>query len=662
VNLVLSSAVVWFCAGLLALAACRVRMLPSWLGAGGGVVAAVLGMAGAVPVLMGHPATALHWAWSVPFGSFHLDLDALSAWFLVPVSLLAALCALSAFGSRRGAAADPWGGATWFWYTTLVAGMILVLTARNAILFLMAWEGMSIASFFLVTRDHEREEVRRAGWIYLVATHVGTACLLALFVVLGRETGSMDFDTWGRFGELGSGVGGAAFLLALVGFGTKAGLMPFHIWLPEAHPAAPSPVSALMSGAMIKTGVYGLLRMLWLLGQPSGWWGWVLLSVGIVTGAMGVVLALAQHDLKRSLAYSSVENVGLIVMGLGLGVLGRVHDLPNMALLGFAAAMLHVWNHGIIKALLFLGAGSVLHATGTRRLDELGGLMKRMPWTGAAFVVGAAAIAGLPLFNGFVSEWLLFLGAWGGVATGTPSGAIPGVVVVVGLALIGGLAAACFTRLAGVVFLGEPRSPAAATAHETQGWQRGTLVTLATLCVALGLAAPWVVRWAGTAATLAADVAEPTATRVLDHTARSATTVVWVMLAVAGFALVMAVARRGLLRRREVETSVTWDCGYAQPTARMQYTASSFAQPLLRLFSALMRRRQHLEPPEGFFPTSAAFQSEVSDPCQGEIYEPAFERLNRAMARLRWLQQGKVQLYVLYLALTLFGLLIWKLG
>ena len=261
--------------------------------------------------------------------------------------------------------------------------MTLVLLARNAVLFLSAWELMAVSSFFLVTFEHERESVRSAGWIYLVATHLGTGFLLVLFILMGRETGSMDFTVWAAQGIHAPELAGMLFLLAVVGFGTKAGFMPFHVWLPEAHPAAPSHVSALMSGAMIKIGIYGLMRSLTFLGAPSIWWGWLLLFVGLASGVLGIIFALAQHDLKRLLAYSSVENIGLITAGLGLGLLGVSYNQPLISILGFGGALLHVLNHSLFKGLLFLAAGSVVHATGTRDTNRLGGLLKKMPWTGA---------------------------------------------------------------------------------------------------------------------------------------------------------------------------------------------------------------------------------------------------------------------------------------
>jgi formate hydrogenlyase subunit 3/multisubunit Na+/H+ antiporter MnhD subunit len=320
-----------------------------------------------------------------------VELDALSAVFAVPILVIAALAAvygqeyLSPYAARKELAV------TWFWYNLLTGSMLLVAVARNAVLFLLAWEAMSLASFFLVMFEHQRASVRHAGWVYLVATHIGTAFLLVMFAVLGRQAGTLDFAAFAP-GPATPMAPGLLFLLAVVGFGTKAGFMPLHVWLPEAHPAAPSHVSAVMSGVMIKTGIYGLLRVLTFLGPPAPWWGWVLVATGAVSGVFGVLFALAQHDLKRLLAYHSVENIGIIAMGLGVGMLGLSYRQPAVAFLGLAGGLLHVCNHAVFKSLLFLSAGSALQATGTREIDQLGGLLRRLPVTGAVFLVGSAAI------------------------------------------------------------------------------------------------------------------------------------------------------------------------------------------------------------------------------------------------------------------------------
>src|SRR5437762_13470823 len=368
--------------------------------------------------------------------------------------------------------------------------MALVVAAHDGLLFLLAWEIMALAPFFLVIFDDRQESVRHAAWTYLAATRIGTAFLLVLFVLLGGLAGSSDFDAYRAILLADPGLASVAFVLALIGFGSKAGIVPAHVWLPEAHPVAPSHASALMSGAMIKIGIYGLVRILTLLGTPQPWWGWPLIAIGASSGVLGVLFALAQHDLKRLLAYSSVENIGIVLLGIGLGVLGLATGIPALAVIGFAAGLLHILNHSIFKGLLFLGAGAVQQGAHSLELETLGGLLKRMPWTGTAFLIGAAAIVGLPPLNGFVSEFLVFYAGFAAVMDPAASIALAGLMAIVAMGLIGGLAAACFAKAFGIVFLGSPRTAKAEKADEAAPAMRAAMAGLAPLCVAVGLAAP----------------------------------------------------------------------------------------------------------------------------------------------------------------------------
>jgi hydrogenase-4 component B len=337
----------------------------------------------------------------------------------------------------------------------------------------------------LVTFEHEKAAVRRAGWVYLIATHLGAAFLFFAFLLLARQAGGLEFEAFRRMPAFGADWSGAIFVLALVGFGAKAGFVPFHVWLPEAHPAAPSHVSALMSGVMIKMGLYGLLRLLTFLGRPAPWWGLTLAAFGLLTGLVGISLALYQRDVKRTLAYSSIENMGLIGLALGVGVWGWASDLPAVAVLATAAALLHVWNHSLMKSMMFFGAGSVLHATGTKDIEQLGGLTQRMPWTALAMIVGCVAIAALPPLNGFVSEWLIYLSLVKSALVTSGVGSLIALLAVGLVALIGGLTAITFVRLCGVALLGSPRSEAAERAHESSPWLWGPMLVLVVLCLAV---------------------------------------------------------------------------------------------------------------------------------------------------------------------------------
>lgn len=647
------------------LAALSVRNSPSWstvLGVGGAIAGCLGGLVPALLVLSGSPTEHVRLSWDVPYGSFCLGLDPLSAFFLLPTLGLCAIAALYGGGYMR-----TWGGrkalgAHWFFFNLLAASMVMVIVARNGVLFLMSWEVMSLASFFLVTFENEKENVRDAGWIYLVATHLGTAFLLVLFVLMGRETGTMDFDRAGMLAGLAPSAAGLLFILALIGFGTKAGLMPLHVWLPEAHPAAPSHVSAVMSGVMIKTGIYGILRILTLLGPPPAWWGWLLVAAGISSGVLGVLFALAQRDLKRLLAYSSVENIGIITLGIGVGVLGIQSGSRTLAILGFGGALLHVVNHAVFKGLLFLGAGSVQHASGTLEIDHLGGLMKRMPWTGATFLIGAAAISGLPPLNGVVSEFLIYLGAFHGGTTYGLTTAVSALATIAALALIGGLAAACFAKAFGIVFLGEPRSDSAIHAHEAGPAMAVPMALLAAGCLAIGLLGPWIVK--GMAPVLGAVSGLPPGA-VRENIVQAVGPLTYVLSGSAGFmamAAILAIVRARLLADREKAETVTWDCGYTAPTSRMQYTASSFAQPLLGMFRIFLPVRRRLSPPEGIFPAASSFIVETPDIFREGLFRPTFAALSRGLSRVRWLQHGRVQLYILYIVLTLLVLLVWKIG
>jgi formate hydrogenlyase subunit 3/multisubunit Na+/H+ antiporter MnhD subunit len=639
-----------------ALLAGRSRRWATLLGVGGAIAGCLAGLIPAGRILLGGPAQSLRMAWDVPYGAFFVQIDALSALFLLPVFGLSALAALygAEYMGTDGHGRSP--ATSWFFFNLLVASMAIVVVARNAVLFLVAWEVMALASFFLVTHEDD-DDARRAGWTYLVATHLGTAWLLVLFILLGRGAGSLDFD---RFGPAAGA--GLLFALAVVGFGTKAGFMPFHVWLPEAHPAAPSHVSAVMSGAMIKTGVYGFVRTLTFLGPLPAWAGWLLVAVGATSGVLGVLLAVAQPDLKRLLAYSSVENVGIIALGLGLGLVGLHVGSPVLAVLGFAGALVHVINHAVFKGLLFFGAGAVLRATGTREIDALGGLLGRMPRTGLAFLVGAVAICGLPPLNGFVGEFLIYAGALGAATSLESAGAVPALGVVAALAMIGGLAAACFTKVFGVIFLGEPRSDRATRAREPGPFMRAPMEVLAAACVAIGLLSPALI---GVLAPVLGQVTGLSMDRVRGELA-DASRVLWSLNACAvGFVALAALAagfRRWLLRGRSVTAAPTWNCGYARPSPRMQYTASSFAQPLTDLFGPVIGTRQRLSPPDGFFPVAASFATETPDSFRERLYRPVFMGIERGLSAFRWLQHGRVQLYVLYVAFTLLVLLLWKLG
>jgi hydrogenase-4 component B len=649
-GLVVLAVAILVSSGLVALAAFRAPRLGSAVAAIGAVAACGVGMVPALRALTHGPLTELSRAWPVPAGALVAGLDPLSAFFLVP---LFGLSALAAIYGRAYLLADahrkPLGPAAFF-FNILVASMIGVVVARDGLMFLVAWEVMTLSSYLLVVFEHEDPAVQRAGWVYLIAAHVGVACLFAMFLLLGRVSGQLGFAAFAA----GPTTPTLVFLLALVGFGVKAGIVPLHVWLPEAHAAAPSHVSALMSGVLIKMGIYGLLRVMTFL-PPAAWWGPTLMCLGLVGALLGISLALYQRDLKRVLAYSSIENIGLILLGLGLGFWGLHRGQGRLAALGFAGGLLHVWNHVLMKGLMFLSAGSVLHGTGKKDLERLGGLMRRMPTTGVLMMLGATAIAGLPPLNGFVGEWLMYLGLVEGGLQAGPAGSITMLLAVGLVALAGALAVLCFVRLIGIVLLGEPRSEAAAHAHESSAWMTGPMLLLAGASLVVAVL-PY--RLLPTLSLVIAQLGGPVAAGALGSVAGSTHAIgtgaaaVWVAIGAVGLILTV------LTRRRAQDQ--TWGCGYAAPTVRMQYTGSSFSETLAeRLLPPPLRARVARTVPDAIFPASGELSTDRSDPFTRGVYEPLLARWANRFVRLRWLQQGILHIYILYVLVVLLLALGW---
>jgi hydrogenase-4 component B len=629
----------------------------------------VLAVAGACLGLVG---VAVYWTlglseplilpWSLPgadptvaMAEFNVAVDGLSALFLVPIFLISLLGSIYGLDYWKQTEHPENGRKLRLFYGTLTAGMALVVIARNSILFLFGWELMALSAFFLVTTEDHDSEVRQAGWIYLVAAHAAALCLFALFMLLRMVSGSF---TLAPLPALPPGIATAVFVLALVGFGLKAGIMPLHVWLPSAHANAPSHVSALMSGVIIKMGIYGLVRITSLVPQPPLEWGGIVLGLGAVSGVLGVAFAIGQHDLKRLLAYHSIENIGIIVMGLGLALLGRSLNRPEWVMLGLSGALLHVWNHAIFKALLFLSAGSVIHAVHTREIDHLGGLAKAMPRTAFCFLVGAVAICGLPPLNGFVSEFLIYLGLFRTLGLGDEPSVVGGVFAVPALALIGGLAAACFVKVFGAVFLGTARTVHAEHAHEAPPSMLGPMGVLVICCCGIGLA-PFMV------APVLQQAAADWAPELRDAGPRLAALAPLGWISVMGLALLATLfAGSALLvmrlRRSAVTTAGTWSCGYVAPTPRMQYTASSFAQMVVGLFAWALRPRVHRPEVLDLFPARADFHSETPETVLDDALLPTFRWGAWALSWLRVLQRGSVQSYLLYIFVTLVALLLWR--
>jgi hydrogenase-4 component B len=621
------------------------------------ILAAAVGLPSALVAALGGPGGAWSLPWSLPGATLALGLDALSGYFLAVILALSVPAAIYGRGYLAHRSPSSWSSAGWAFFLALEASMLLVVLARDGFLFLLAWEAMAVSSFFLVISDHAKPDVRRDGIVYLAWTHLGAAALVALFGLWGVSAEGFSFRAMAA-APLSPGAAWAVLLLALLGFGSKAGLVPFHPWLPRAHPAAPSHVSALMSGVMIKMGIYGLMRVVLLAGAPPAAWGYALLGVGTASALGGVLYALAQHDLKRLLAYHSVENVGIIALGLGAGLVARSWGMGEAATLATAGALLHVLNHGLFKGLLFYSGGAAAQAAGTRDIESLGGLLRRMPLTGAAFLAGSAAICALPPLNGFVSEWLIYLGLLKCGLQGPRPWTLALFAAIPALALVGGLALACFAKASGVAFLGEPRSKGAATAREVSLWMTAPMAAVALACAAVGLAAPWFLRLVGPAAGMLAGAPPSAASGGLPglDSLRMAVAGGWGLLALSGALIGL---RRALLRGRPTGEGPTWGCGYTEPTARMQYTASSFADPLLAPLARLMAPSVRKLRPKGLFPKASAYRSHVADPAERSLFDQAIRGVRFLSGALRPLQHGRLQIYLLYILLTLVALLVW---
>ncbi len=588
---------------------------------------------------------------------FHVRRDGLSSVFLFLLG--AASAGVSIFGAgyfRSGAGTAP--GLLCLEYHVFLASMGFVLLADDAYAFMFSWETMALSSYFLVTTQHRIPEIRRAGFLYLLIAHLGAIGILLSFGVLQGGSWQFTFDAM-RSAQLTPTRATVAFLLALFGFGAKAGLVPLHVWLPEAHPAAPSPVSALMSGVMLKTALYGVLRVTFdLLGEPLWSWGLVPLAFGLFTAIYGVVFAAVQTDMKRLLAFSSIENIGILFTGVGLAIVFQGSGMNALASLALVAVLYHAVNHAFMKSLLFCGTGSVLHATGERNLGKLGGLIHRMPWVAWLVLVGALAIAGLPPLNGFVSEWLLLQAFLSSYQVPKP---FLDMLLPLGAALIAlaaALAGYVMVKFFGVVFLGQPREPSLAQAHDAGWLERIGLAWLAGFCVLLGLLPTYVI-----------DVLErvpqqfgliTTRTlgsgwwRVVPVAERQAAYAPVVFLAVIAIVIVLTVLAVSRFYHRRARLGAPWSCGFGPLDARMQDTAEGFGQPIRHIFQPFFAMRRELPTP---FDRAPHYHVTVGDHIWNRGYLPLADAVRRVAQSVAWLQQGRISTYLLYSFVTLIVLL-----
>lgn len=579
------------------------------------------------------------------FSTVNFVIDPLSAFFILVISVMSLVSVIYSKGYlkpyiEKGKVINS----HLIFLPVLIASMMLVVTCQNALMFLICWEIMSLSSFFLVIFENEKKEVRRAGIKYLVFMHISVIFIMIAFAMLSLKSGSFDFSSFIPVLRENIHFANIIFLLLFIGFGTKAGFVPFHNWLPDAHPAAPSHVSAIMSGVMIKTGIYGILRTLDLIGTPSKSISYAVLIISIVSALYGVLYAITQHDLKRLLAYHSIENIGIIGMGIGTGMLGLSYGNNIAAILGFAGGILHILNHSIFKELLFLSAGSVYLKTHTKNIETLGGLIKSMPKTAVLFLIGSVAICGLPPFNGFVSEFLVYLSMFYGLSIHNFFSVIMILFAIAGLALVGTMAVLCFSKAFSIIFLGMPRSEAAQNVKED--CEKSMILPmsfLALLALIIGITPQYVFQF----------MLKPVGVLVNigPYNALSATILMWI-ISLFAFAFLVVLALLILLKLKltkgKIELHETWGCGYNRGNNHMQYTASSYASPFLSMLKPLFKKVFDIEKPRKLFPQSAHFSLHVEDIEEAYVINPILKYDEWFLSKFEAIQSGNIQSYIKY--------------
>ena len=642
-----------------------------WLGFGLPLAGALLQTASAVATLANGASVTQNLPCGVPLFTWSLRLEPLSALFTLALGLVAAAVSLYSWGYLDTLAARRGLGLMGFFYNILLLSLSLVFVAANVFFFLLAWEVMALSAYCLVSFEHEKKDTRNAGTLFLIMSHAGTGLLLAAFLILAANAGSLDFAGFhGLASALPPRVKAAVFLLFFLGFGVKAGIIPIHVWLPAAHPVAPSNISALMSGIVIKAGIYGMARVFFdFYDRPPLAAGMLVLAIGVVSGLIGVLYALVEHDLKRLLAYHSIENIGIILIGFGAALMFRSLGHPGLAAIALIAGLYHTLNHAIFKCLLFLGAGSVLHATHTRNMEKMGGLIHRLPVTSFLFLIGAVAISGLPPLNGFVSEWLTYQALLAGFGTTQSLTRLMFPVAGALLALTAALAAACFVKAFGIAFLALPRSKEATEAREVAVSMQLGMAVLAIACVVLGLGAPWFVHAFDPITEQSLGVRVSSALITANGLALSAGAARGGTVSTAGIAavLVLLSAVPGFLwaawRRRARRTcGPAWDCGLPGLTAENEYTATAFSKPLRMIFSTLYRPRREIQAEyevSPYYPTAIRFESEIEPSFEKRLYDPIKNHVLGLAGRMRAVQAGSIHAYLAYIFVALILLLLF---
>lgn len=608
-------------------------------------IASVFCLVPAVKVLAGAGNVVTSLDFNSLFGAVNFVIDPLAAFFIVVISVMSLASVIYAKGYLKPYIEKGKNiNSHLVFLPVLVASMMAVVTCQNAFMFLICWEVMSLSSFFLVIFENEKKDVLKAGIKYLVFMHISVLFIMIAFALVSISAGTFDFSGFQEVLRSDVHFANIIFMLLFIGFGTKAGFVPFHNWLPDAHPAAPSHVSAIMSGVMIKTGIYGILRVLSLIGTPSKSIAYTVLIISLVSALYGVLYAISQHDLKRLLAYHSIENIGIIGMGLGVGMLGLAYNHPLVAVLGFAGGILHILNHSIFKELLFLSAGSVYTKTHTRNIEVLGGLIKSMPKSAVLFLIGSVAICGLPPFNGFISEFLVYLGMFKGLSVHNFFSVIMILFAIAGLALVGTMAVLCFSKAFSIIFLGNPRSEAAEKVEsDTTCSMILPMCFLALLTLVIGLCPQFVFNIMLKPVSVLMSVSnvcicEPAS--LMQTIALFGGAFVLFVLALIGFKLI--------LTKGKIEMHETWGCGYNRGNNHMQYTASSYASPFLSMLNPLFKKVFDIEKPRKLFPQSAHFSLHVEDIEEAYVIEPIVKSDEWFLSRFEGLQSGNIQSYIKY--------------
>ena len=602
---------------------------------------------------------------SVPISSaleFVFRGDPLSGFFVTVISILVLPVSIYSIGYVKTIGNK---GSMGFLYNLFILSMYSVILSGNIITFLISWETMSVVSYFLVTFDRD-EKSTRAGLQYAVMTHIGTAFIIALFLILYKNTGQMDFSSIKTLAtKLSVDIKSIVFIFSVIGFGMKAGIIPLHTWLPKAHPSAPSNISALMSGVMIKTGIYGFVRVsMDVMGQGPDWWGITIIIIGAVSSILGVLYALMEHDMKRLLAYHSVENIGIILLGIGASMMFRSNGLYSLASIALIAGLYHVLNHAVFKGLLFLGAGSVMHAAHTKNMEDMGGLIKTMPFTAITFLIGSVSICAFPPFNGFISEWLTYQSLILGFKSSSMTSKIISPMGGAALALTGALAAACFVKAFGIAFLGMPRSRHAENAKESPLSMIIGMIMLAVLCLVFGIFPNVTITMISSSAVqLTGSQGIVTGNWFLyinDTLATLSPVSILITVLVMFAASVLFVL--GVGGKRKTIYGDSWDCGIPSLTPRMQYTATAFTKPIRLIFKRIylprreLRISYHVKP---FFVKAIKYTGEITPFFEKYIYEPVTISIFKVARKVRLLQSGSLHLYLLYILVTLILLLMF---